>query len=211
MKWNLTSREQRLLLFGGVLAAVVVWTYTTAVVRPLMREVAASGQDVAKARDELKTLEIATANETKLREQHRQLNEMVMSLQRLLPPEKELPAIIELLSDLASQSDIKIQTIFPQRPVPPTTEELKEAAAAPPEPLVYKDVVIQIDATAGFHQLGTFLSLVEAQHNPMQLSMLKIASDPKLFKRQRIKLLIRSYFSITEPAAAATAPDRSKS
>ncbi|MBI4342165.1 MAG: type 4a pilus biogenesis protein PilO [Candidatus Omnitrophica bacterium] len=206
MKMLLTPREQRLLLFGGGLAVVVLWTYTTYILQPLMREAAALGQDVTKARDELRTLEVATANETALREQHRQLNETVMSLQRLLPPEKELPAVIELLSDLASQSDVKIQTIFPQRPAPPSAEDLKELAQAPAEPVVYKDVVIQIDATAGFHQLGTFLSLVEAQHNPTQLATLKISSDPKLLKRQRIKLLIRSYFSVGELAAARTAP-----
>lgn len=197
---GLTAREQKLLVAGGLLTALVLWLYIAYVVQPLLRESAGTGQDVSQARQDLKALEAATAHESTMREQHQQLNETVTSLQRLLPAERELPAVIELLSDLASQSDVKIQSIFPQRPAPGDAAKPAEPLAA--GPLTYKDVVIQIDAMAGFHQLGTFLSLVEAQENPMQIATLKISSDSKVPRRQKVKLLIRSYFlaSAAKPA-----------
>lgn len=201
---GLTSREQKMLVAGGLLAALVLWLYIAYVVQPLLQENVGVGQDVSQARQDLKTLEAATAHETAMREQHQQLNETVTSLQRLLPAERELPAVIELLSDLASQSDVKIQSIFPQRSTPGEEKKPVEPNAA--GPLTYKDVVIQIDAMTGFHQLGTFLSLVEAQENPMQIAALKITSDPKVPKRQKVKLLIRSYFLVGEPNAPRSTP-----
>ena len=112
---GLTSREQKLLIAGGGLTLMVLYMYAVYVIKPLAREAKSIGQDVAQARQNLQTLESATANEAALRQQHQQLNDIVTALQRLLPAERELPAMIELLSDLASQSDVKIQSIFPTR------------------------------------------------------------------------------------------------
>ena len=203
MKLGLTPREQRLLLSGGLLALVVLWTYTTYIVQPLMREGAQLREDVVTAQDRLKLLEVTTAQEGALRGQYQQLNETVAALQRLLPDEKRLSEVIERLSDLASQSDVKIQTIFPQKSDAESNAEkaaaLQKASTSsrPAGPIVYRDVVIQIDATAGFHQVGTFLGLMEAQSTPLQLTLLRVSSDPKVLKRQRVKMLIRAYFSPT--------------
>ena len=203
MRWGLSAREQRALLLGSGLAVGVVWLYLTCIVRPLMREAAELGQQVRAARDEFKTLEAATANEATLREQHRQVQETVAALREMLPAEEELPAVIEHLSDLASQSQVKIQTIFPQRPAVEKANAAEGGASPPP---VYKDVLIQIDALAGYHQLGTFLSLVESGEKPMEVATLKISGDPKESKRHRIKLLVRSYFSTGGSGATGKAP-----
>ena len=198
MRWGLSAREQRILLAGCVLAVAILWLYVTYIVRPLMQEAAELSRQVRSAKEELKTLEMATANEAALREQHRQVQETVASLRKMLPAEEELPAVIEHLSDLANQSQLKIQTIFPQR----SAEETSGPAGGPSPPSVYKDVLIQIDALGGYHQLGMFLSLVESGEKPMELSTLKISGDPKESKRHRIKLLVRSYFATGGSVAA---------
>jgi len=199
MKSSLSAREQRTVLMGGALAVLVLWVYVAYIVGPLMREAGRLGQEVATARQQLRLLEVATANEAALREQHQQLDETVSSLRKLLPSEKELPAVIEQLSDLASQTGVKIETIFPQRP---TEEQLPQPApAAKPNvatPVVYKDVLVQIDAVAGFHQLGMFLSLVESSEEPMEVDSLRITSDPRGLKRLQIKLVIKTYFATDE-------------
>ena len=193
MKLNMTVREQRTLGIVAVLGAGILWMYLTYIVGPLMREAGELGRQVRTAREELKLLQTATANESALKTQHQQLQETVASLRKLLPAEEELPKVIELISDMAGQSQVKIQTIFPQRPLAETSAATQKDAAPPP-PLVYRDVLIQIDALAGFHQLGTFLSLVETGDTPMQVSSLKISSDPK-DRRLQVKLLVQSYFA----------------
>ena len=206
MKLRLSPREQRTLLIVVGLGIVILWMYVAAIVRPLMREVGQLTQQVREAREQLKLLEVATSNEDALREQHRQLEETVLILRKLLPGEEELPAVIELVSDMASQAQVKIQTIFPQRPVAEAagdkTDKDENRDAGPKQPEVYKNVLIQIDALASFHQLGTFLSLVEQGDKPMQIANLRLIQDPKEMKRLRIKLLLQSYFAPSEGTGA---------
>ena len=208
MKGGLTSREQRTLLVGGLLALLVLYIYGAYVIGPLLHEVKKLEDQVAASQQRLQLLETATANEAAIRQQHRQVEEAVLALKRTLPAEQQLPAVIERLSDLASQAGVKIQTIFPQRP-----GEEGAASSAPPKPtasagpVVYKDVLIQIDAAAGFHQLGTFLSLVETGDDPMQVSSLKIQADPKGVKWPQVRLVIKTYFA-AESAAPGAAGDK---
>ncbi|MEE8536788.1 MAG: type 4a pilus biogenesis protein PilO [Acidobacteriota bacterium] len=177
----------------GLLVVGILWVYTSLIAGPLLREVRGLGQRVRDARQELRVLEAATANEAALREQHRQLQEDVTALRDLLPDEEELPQLIELLSNLASQSQVKIQTIFPQRPSEGSaTDQDPDADLGP---TVYKDVLIQIDAITGFHQLGVFLSLVEARDVPMQVSFLRISSHPREIRRVKVKLLMHAFFA----------------
>ena len=183
----------------GLLAVGILWVYASLIAGPLLKEVGWRRQRVRDARQELRMLEAATANEAALREQHRQLQEDVAALRDFLPDEEELPQLIELLSDLASQSQVKIQTIFPQRS--------PEGSATDPDadrgPTVYNDVLIQIDAITGFHQLGVFLSLVEARDKPMQVSFLRISGHPRETRRMKVKLLIQAFFSAKEAGDAS--------
>ncbi len=193
MTRRLSTREQRLLARVGLLVVGILWVYTSLIAGPLLREVRGLGQRVRDARQELRVLEAATANEAALREQHRQLQEDVTALRDLLPNEEELPQLIELLSNLASQSQVKIQTIFPQRPSEGSaTDQDPDADLGP---TVYKDVLIQIDAITSFHQLGVFLSLVEARDQPMQVSFLRISSHPREIRRVKVKLLVQAFFA----------------
>lgn len=192
-KVRLTAQEQRTILIVGALGILILYVYATYVMGPLIHRWGDLGRQGRAAREQLKLLQAATANEASLKEQHRELKETVASLQRLLPAEEELPAVIELLSSLASQSQVKIQSIFPQRSAAEETEAQKLNAASI-GPVVYTDVLIQIDALGGFHQLGTLLSLVEAGEKPMRLSSLRISADPK-DPKLHIKLLLQAYFA----------------
>ena len=204
MMKGLAARDQRTILLVGVLGLIILYAYVRFIVGPLGREAVNSGQKVRSAREQLKALEAATANETTLREQHSQVEQTVKSLRTLLPVEEELPAIIGLLSDLANQAQVKIQTIFPQRSVQ-TPEELtaavKSGGSAAQQPVVYREIPIQIDALAGYHQLGVFLGLVEGGKNPMRVSSLRISANPKESKRHHVKLLLVAYFATQDSGA----------
>ena len=202
MKLTLTSREQRIILIGACLAVAILWVYVTAIMQPLQREATNMQQQVRSAREQLRALELSTANEATLREQHRQLSETVETLRKALPGEAELSSVIERISDLASQSSVKIQTVFPQHPVAPQDREGAPTGAA----RVYKEIPIQIDALAGYHQLGTFLSLIEQGDKPMQLSALRVSASAKEMRRHEIKLLIRSYFAVKDAESSSERP-----
>ena len=198
MKLALPERQQQIALWVGV--AVAVWLYLAFLVGPLWHKTSQLGQDMAGAKQKLALLESVTANEALVRSQHEQLSQTVQSLKQLLPAETELPNILALLSELAGKSDVKIQTIFPQRPVgssPPAAKGAKAAGAASLTGY-YKEVPIQIDAVGGYHQLGMFLSLVESSDKLLGLSSLRIAANPQDTKRHTFKLVITSYVAATD-------------
>jgi len=192
------------MLLGGGVALLVLWVYSAYIVGPMVGEVGRLGTSVREARVQLAALEQATANESALRESHRQLDETVVSLRRLLPPEEELPSVIEFFSDLARQTQVKIQSIFPQRPIAEqASAQEKGNTKTPATPVVYKEIPIQIDAQATYHQLGTLLSLVESGERPMDISTLRIAGNPKEPRWHIINMVILTYFAVKEGAAGA--------
>ena len=196
-------RNQRTLLLVIVLGAFILWAYVAFIAGPLMREAATLNRQVSGAREDLRLLQASTTNEGALREQYEQVSEAVKSLRRLLPAEEEIPTVIEHLSGLASETGIKIQAIFPQRVLEPLAPIGKEGVAAS-APIVYREIPIQIDALAGYHQLGTFLSLVESSEKPMQIATLTISANQKEPKRHLVKLLLRCYFAVSDAAPTAS-------
>ncbi len=196
-------REQRTIALVVVLGIGILWVYFNYVVAPLGRSSSSLASELRKAREQLKSLENATSNETTLRTQYEEVNQSVASLRKLMPMETELPSVIESLSDLAGQSQLKIQTIFPLKGLESQVDLALVNSGRPSESAVYKEVLIQIDALAGFHQLGTFLSLVEADQKPMRLASLRISQSPKESKRQTVKLMIKAYFSTAAGAASS--------
>jgi len=206
MKVGLSARERRTVIIGGLLGIVVLYMYVTMILQPLWREGASLGQQVLSAKDHLADLRHAVESEPALREQHRHLQDAVVTLRGVLPSEDELPATIEFLSGLASQTQVKIQTIFPQRPLDPLGD-LGTGGKAAAEAMVYKEIPIQIDAQASFHQLGTFLALVESSDKPMQVSTLRIAGNPKEPRWHNMTLSILAYFRVREGGASAEGSD----
>ncbi len=208
MKLKFTAEEQRALLLAGLLAALGGWLFLAAV-GSLWSRLWTVGRDLGKAREELRVLETATSNEAALRAQHEQLMASVAALRQMLPAEEEESSVIKRLQDLARQSQVKIQTIFPQR-----TAGLRGAMAGgspvPEEddktPGVIKAVPIQIDAQAGYHQLGTFLGLVESDDIPMEVSNLRISADANEPKRHTVRLVVQAYFATNAPVPAPPAP-----
>jgi len=207
---RMSKREQRLLVFVGGLAILTAWVYAVYIIGPLRRETSQLGRQIREAREQLRILEVAVSSEAALEEKSRRLRESVRTLRGSLTPEAELPSVIELLTELASQTQVKVQTIFPQRPaepMEPTAPDAGQGSLPTSLPAVYyKEVPIQIDALAGYHQLGTFLNLVETADKPMRLLSLRISANPKEPRWHRVKLLVQSYVAVPEAAPVGALP-----
>ncbi len=196
--------QSRQLVLVGALAVFGLGVYYTYVLGPLFRRLKELGQTLQTTRVQLQHLELALASEPQLRQQQAQLSSQVASLRTVIPSEEELPSVIKLLSDVASHTNVKIKTIFPVR----FLEPLPTSPAAPPKPEdhLYNEVPIQIDALAGFHQLGSFLSQVESGEYPMRIQSLRIMGNPKEPRRHEIKVTLSGYFATAQetPPTAGT-------
>ena len=207
---RMSKREQRLLVFVGGLAILITWVYAVYIVKPLKREADDLGRQIHAAREQLRLLEIAVSSEAAVEEKSRRLEASVQSLRGSLTPEAELPSVIGLLTELASQTQVKVQAIFPQRPaeqMEPRAPDAGQGSMSTSLPAVYyKEIPIQLDALAGYHQLGTFLNLVETADKPMRLLSLRISPNPKEPRWHRVKLLVQSYVAVPEPSPVGALP-----
>ena len=197
MKIKLSKQDQQIVALWIVCGGIGFWMYASYLVGPLMRDLSAVRREVQSSHERLNLLESAVANETLLKNQRDSLEKAVASLRSRLPAEEQLPTILERLSDLASQANVKIQTIFPERQtedrrVP--TSSVKATGLA--ENAVYKGIPIRVEALAGYHQLGTFLNLIELEDKPMELEGLDISGGRKELKRHNIKLMLKAYVAV---------------
>lgn len=200
------SREHQLL--GGLFALVagVVWVYYAVVFLPAFHTVMQLGQEVAAAGKQLREIREAVAQEPPLRQEQARLSQALEALRVALPSEEDLPTMIQVLSEAASQSGVRIQTIAPQRSVEtfgavpsPSKKSSKKDHLPPasPPPTLYRQIPIQVDAVAGFHQLGMFVSRMESGPQAIRVTKLHVSSEKsKALRLHQIKLTVLGYFSV---------------
>jgi len=186
-------KKQVLLIEAAFLAVVILTAYYLAALKPLFGSLKRLGEDIRTKGTQLQYIEQAAEEEPRLRDEFTRLNSQTQAFQTALPSEQGLPSTIERLSDLASQTGLKIRTIFPQRTLESLGVATETEAATPPE--LYKEIPIQIDALSGYHQLGRFLSLVESSTPPMKLKSLRISGDEKEPRRHNMKLVLIAFFA----------------
>jgi len=172
-----SKRELQLFVVVVFLAGISLWVYYTLLFKPMFQEAVRLGQEVRTASLKLQHTEQAITQEPQLRQEYERLQEALQGLRKALPPPEDLPSVIGLLSDVASQTSVKIQTIFPQRSLEDREETPRREPASSDVPELYTEIPIQIDALTGFHQLGTFLSRVESGAQPMQLRSIRITEN----------------------------------
>ena len=118
-----------------------------------------------------------------------------------MPSERELASVIQFISDLASQTSVKIQSVFPQRSSDEAAIPGRPVTTPSAEPL-YQEIPIQIDAVAGFHQFASFLSRAEHGPHVLRVRSLRISGNPREPRRHTMKLVMVTY--VTPGAASAT-------
>lgn len=200
MKRKLSKEHTQMALLAVLLVVFFLYVLLVLVVGPLRREADHVKQALPAARERARALEFGTMNEGALREQYRQMAQQVGTLRAVLPSEDAVSSTIETLSAMADEADVKIQTIFPVRNGRAEKDKDKGGDSAVVSATVFKETLIQIDALAGYHQLGAFLSTVEASAKPMRLSSLRVSANPSEIKRHNIKVVIRAYFAPREAA-----------
>jgi len=194
MKLPVGSREQQMIVMVAASLLLFLWMYFTLLLGPLMRRSGVLGDRVRTVKQELDALERVVGNEARVNQQHEELTRSVAKMRGTLPSEGELPSVMEVLSDLASKSQVKIQTIYPQRT--PGERQFAAEATGSDGP-AFTTVPIEIDALAGYHELGTFLNLIEGSSSPpVEVASLRLSGNPRDIRRHNMKIVVIGYFSV---------------
>ena len=126
-----------------LLTIAALYLYTAYVYGPVHREIAADQKGVVDLRQKLDVAKARAQQLTKMQQEMASLQVDVAQLEKQLPKERELPALIRVLIHRAESYGMILSNLAPGNPVPKG---------------LYSEIPYNVSVTASFHTLGHFLT-----------------------------------------------------
>ena len=114
------------------------------------------------------------------------LEEEMGKYEHKLSREKEIPVLLENLSQIAKKSRVKILSITPI-----TRRGLRDSARE--KASVYQEVPIAVTAQSGYHDLGNFINKLENGQRYMQIRDIEIRTKKNNPKRHEVDFVVYAY------------------
>ena len=163
---NLDERSRNLALVGALIFILILDFFI--IMRPQLRGLAKISPKIKTLANDLKT----TKNDMKRVGQYQKevesfRNKVDVARARIIAKE-ELPVILERISLIANESDVKINQIMPD------VQDQKKLLAT--EDLIYYSLPIIIEARSGYHNFGRFLGKIEQNEVLLKVSTFNVSS-----------------------------------
>lgn len=183
---SVTQLKSYLFIGGALLCAVL---YVLLLIMPQvgnMRDMRQGAEEIRSRKlldqKRIERLEEFLSKRNELKSEWRELS-------RGLPQAREIPQFLEELSGIARNSKVQIISI---RPVPAG----RDVARPRPVEEYYRPIPIEIAAKSGFHQLGAFISDLEAGERVITIEKLTIRRNDMSPRLHDVNMVIRTYAAV---------------
>lgn len=176
--------EKQTVLLITFLFAIAAILYFYFMLLPQLGRVSAAFMRTAKARVDLASAKGGIARIGSLKNELMELRDKMGRYDKMLPSEQPISSLLESLSAMARESNVKIAAITPLA--------VKEDKARESH-RVYEEVPILISAKSGYHELGNFLARLEGADRFMKIADIEIKSNSATPKRHDVDLLVLTY------------------
>src|SRR4051812_13981562 len=134
-----------LIAIGGSLfvTVVILWSYSTYFYAPLHRDIQKAQTDIQDLQKRLGIAKERAQQLSKMQQEMASLQVDVAQLEKQLPKERELPALIRVLTHRAESYGIVLGTLVPGKAISKG---------------LYDEIPYNVTVTAAFHSLGHFLT-----------------------------------------------------
>lgn len=178
------AKKKILLIYAGALLLVLAG-YFFFFLKPNMAKLSELFPKITERKVSVKSIQDDLLHENKLKEKLSSLEEKLGGYEKSLSREKEIPVLLENLSETAKKSGVKILSIIPDDSAHKTQPD-KEGR-------VYQEVPITVSARSGYHELGLFINRLENDKRYMQVSHMKITPNPSNSKKHNIEFVVYAY------------------
>ncbi len=179
----LESREERQKnAIVGVFFMIVLLADFFLLVRPVIEVFTRTIPELAVQKQKLLDLREDIHNADGIEKQWESSRQKLAETEKQFIPKGEIPSLLESLSKLAQESQVRIITIKPLEPTDAGSDLLR--------------IPIYLSAVAGTHDLGRFLSLLEGGSTFFKVTDLRIAANALDDHRHTIELSIEAYAKI---------------
>ena len=180
MKLTKENRQQFLLL--GIAIAIVLFDFIF-LLKPQFSNLAKLNSKRSQLKKDFYLARTQIAQLGKLREQYASLEGSIASGQKWFILEAEIPSMLENISSMANDNQVKIMQI---KPMYKKQEPDKQAEG-------YYPLTVYIIAQGGYHQLGRFINKLENNHIFIKLNELDIVPDQRNYLTHNIKLILEIF------------------
>lgn len=134
---------------------------------------------------DLKSTKEGIASIDQLKKQRAFLQSRIGTVGERITPEGEIPVVLENISKIAKQTNLKITQIKPSR-------ESEKMIATSPVGVIY-ELPILVEGRCGYHQLGSFVNKLEGSKIFMDLAGMEMVPSPDDALHHNIKLVVKTY------------------
>lgn len=180
-----TKREKALLFVLVIIIVIGVYFYIF--LRPAIISLSDLLPKVSTLKRDLADAKHLIENKPLIEKERDKLQLKINKYQQTFPRQQEIQRLLENLSKIASESDVKIIGIKPLD---------KEGLGVKKKKAIYQEFPIEIIAKSGYHQLGKFLQKLEGGERFIMVKDIEITTDPDDIKRQNTQLLASTYILV---------------
>ena len=176
------AKKKVLLVYIAVLI-VIFAVYALFFLSPSLKKLFELIPKVRILNSEIKAVNDDSRFESKLKDKLDALNIIMGQYENKLSREKELPKLLENLSNIANSSRVKIVGITP----------LESSLSVEDSKNIYQEVPIAVTAQSSYHDLGIFIDKLETDERHMRVSNIKIRAGKTNPKRHDIEFTVYAY------------------
>lgn len=180
------AKKNQIMAFMVVICVFILVGYSFLFLGPVMSKLTFLFQNVSRLRIKLDTAEISINSMPKLKKEIGEIRSKVDFYSNKLPREEEFPSILESLSDMAQDANVKITKILPGKD---SQILVKEEVSSD----IYQQKEILISAQCGYHQLGAFIVALENTERFMEVSDIEIETRKINPKRHNVRLTVKTF------------------
>lgn len=177
---NIKNNPKQLAAVIIAAALGIFLLYFNFILKPQVLQAASLVVNMNKTRADLKKAEFDISEIPKFKNDIRTYEDKVTYYEKMLPAEREIPSLLQGLSDMAKNSNVKIIGITP------TVIEGEKGT-------IYQELPILISARSGYHELGRFLSSLENSERFIKVADISIRANSINPKKHDVELLLMTY------------------
>jgi len=180
----LDKKQIFFIVIGASCAVLIMWFSGLFV--PQIRNLLQVMNQTGKIKAEISTREADIRRIDIFRKKIAEETERIESYEGTFPKKDEVPAILEMVSDFAKDTAVRLVALTPVK----TTLDQNQPLGG-----YYQEVPVLISARCGYHELGAFINKIEAASRFIKVVDIEIRTNKVFPKRHDCELLIVTYTS----------------
>jgi len=176
------NEQQKIMILAILLSLVICIAYIGLFLKPQAAGLSRSMGQIKKVKADLKAAKANIAMVDSFKKSITAYDEKVGRYEKTLPTEQGIPRLLEDLSNMARDSNMRIVGI-----VPVAKEDKRQRVQT------YQEIPIMISAKSGYHELGRFLAGLENSDRFMKVADMQIKSNRGAPKKHDVELLVSTY------------------